>query len=1327
MKRRILSLIGALALVIFNITIFAAPVYAETNWSVDGSDGKKELPKGYWKLVSVETVGPDSQFDNAKTAGSNGHYTCTAECIDSRVEAYHDGEHLSSCLGEHVEITIDVEEPPSIIKPGEEVALKVSPSFSASSPHDSLMFYTCHVGVDYAFGGYNSDGHFYDSKGQNSLGIDRTWQYDDYYAAAGLGNHFFIIESDNVLRHTFDRSATKMWIRIGFGHGRGEDGIDTYYNYEWIADREPPAAGKEEETDGYWELVETEMPAPTEYTVSDYPQTKTVTTFADGTVNAVFTAEADIRNSEGELCFQKGDTVSASLSYEKPKSIYKPYEVISLKFNETSNIVERDDPLKGMFLGIKAGISISSGYIDKSGDDTVLRGGHSRKFQHANGSSTIGTGYYDPVREGLLSGLVPDKNSDDPENAAMWITVNIDDSDSFSSMKIGGASIIYKYQWRGGKAPAGAGTENKSGGTDGGNTPKQTISQLVVKDADNRPGEDGGTSVVPAIVIGVSIVGAGAGAGAAASSASKNKKNNDEKKDEPTYKMYIRKDFGDTIQKCAPPVRVYARIESSGGGSVVRETGLSAHIEIFTETQGVSVAVVGVVGDSKCAEITIPDAKTEITECFIVFRYRGKGGVFTEKVRFKVGGTAAIEFVCPREDGTYKVMAETERTFKAIMGTRTPLRLYIRLKNFAEDAESVDPVCPAGSTMSAKAVRAVPFVYGIDISENLSVKQFGTYPIEHRINITAKTNKGQTANAVLTMQYYPYGVYADTSKLDQSMVKEKYIEVPTCEFTDETLTTFRPTMFHLFYACWGEEDDHEAVVKELSQIRLSECRIVSAVPAYDKLIALYEYDLSIMLQPPYGIRFTPKRGLLQPDPKAEYICNIKVAHEHRYDDPLPDFEGRIPVRLVGKPDTDAALMRSAELDEIKHLVAYFNLQDKESVKQILQNIDNIPTDVLTRQRRWIYDLGAQLQQEEYESQQAWATAYDVGIKVAATVRWLDDIAFSVAIKYILYAKGMDGEMGEAIISPLKDLLFDSIGEASARLIWGGWSSDFSYKKLVMDKLETTVNNALWTEAGRVDNPKKAAFLVVLAAIINAEKAVVTLHDQYLAENKEIDADFFWKVICAVCANITANGVKSFLGDRLIKSGNGSNDYLKSVLMVKVPMKQFLKTKCSDLLKQSFNSAQAASEAVKGLAKALAAETGLNTVVDSIIGGASNYAGAMMNDENTFDIPILGDDVAITVKVDRRTAWTFVLAERYEAMRLQVLSEYFNNSGIILPEKLDYISRNEILDVYRRLGYGDELRFLTLCEIPSSVDPSAFADGAQRPTMDLGTDWHRYAR
>ena len=198
---------------------------------------------GYWKYVKTENQGPESQLDDdqAKSvmSGGNGSYTCQARCKSG--SAYHDGKELTSCAGENVTINISVTAPPQTIRGGSEVALTVTPSFSASNPHDSLLFYTCQINVDWAKGGYNAEGHFKDGKGNTYVGIDRTWEYNEYYGASGKGNHFIYSDSDFVLRATIPNGSkgSSLWIRISFAHGRGEDAINTYYRYEWVPDENP--------------------------------------------------------------------------------------------------------------------------------------------------------------------------------------------------------------------------------------------------------------------------------------------------------------------------------------------------------------------------------------------------------------------------------------------------------------------------------------------------------------------------------------------------------------------------------------------------------------------------------------------------------------------------------------------------------------------------------------------------------------------------------------------------------------------------------------------------------------------------------------------------------------------------------------------------------------------------------------------------------------------------------------------------------------------------------------------------------------------------------
>ncbi len=186
---------------------------------------------GYWKYIGSEVEGPRENFDGATMSGGNGHYQCNARCIDDVRLDNHEG----SCQGESVSITIDVSEPPKgIIQPGEEVSMTVSASFSASSPHDGLMFYVCNVDCSMGTNEFhNSEIRFETSDGEKYLGLDRTWEANDYY---GYGGHLMVKGGDQTFRANVPdgREGQILWIRQSFGHGRGEDAINTYYNYEWV-------------------------------------------------------------------------------------------------------------------------------------------------------------------------------------------------------------------------------------------------------------------------------------------------------------------------------------------------------------------------------------------------------------------------------------------------------------------------------------------------------------------------------------------------------------------------------------------------------------------------------------------------------------------------------------------------------------------------------------------------------------------------------------------------------------------------------------------------------------------------------------------------------------------------------------------------------------------------------------------------------------------------------------------------------------------------------------------------------------------------------------
>ncbi|MBR3342331.1 MAG: hypothetical protein IKG30_12090 [Clostridiales bacterium] len=205
-----------------------------------------EEKSGYWKYTGAEVVGPDMNYENSTMSGGFGSYACSAICLD---DAYLDN-HQGSCKGEQVNILIDVEEPPMTdLKPGQEVRMTVNASFSATNPHDAVLFYSCRVHCDMGKNEFhNSEIKFKTADDKTALGIDRTSEPNDYY---GFGGHFFVIEGDQTFRAEIPdgRPGEKLWIRQTFTYGRGEDAIDTYYYYEWVdttPTETPPVVGNDE-------------------------------------------------------------------------------------------------------------------------------------------------------------------------------------------------------------------------------------------------------------------------------------------------------------------------------------------------------------------------------------------------------------------------------------------------------------------------------------------------------------------------------------------------------------------------------------------------------------------------------------------------------------------------------------------------------------------------------------------------------------------------------------------------------------------------------------------------------------------------------------------------------------------------------------------------------------------------------------------------------------------------------------------------------------------------------------------------------------------------
>ncbi|SCW48207.1 zinc-ribbon domain-containing protein [Ruminococcaceae bacterium YRB3002] len=185
------------------------------------------------------------------------------------------------------------------------------------------------------------------------------------------------------------------------------------------------------------------------------------------------------------------------------------------------------------------------------------------------------------------------------------------------------------------------------------------IEEDVFTPAEDEPGEDKGTDIISDIVDGIrnsGLPGAAitAAGGALASGLITGASDEEEKKKKKTkekkpsgYRMYVNKNFGNTLRRGAEAKWVYARIAElpPEGGEFSRDD-LSSQIDVFSGDGVLSVSDGGMVNGYRAAIVKVPDDCTANEGC-VSFRFAGKGGTFTRHVIFSI---TAGEILFPQEN-----------------------------------------------------------------------------------------------------------------------------------------------------------------------------------------------------------------------------------------------------------------------------------------------------------------------------------------------------------------------------------------------------------------------------------------------------------------------------------------------------------------------------------------------------------------------------------------------------------------------------------------------------------------------------------------------------
>ncbi len=614
---------------------------------------------GYWQFDRSEVEGPRSNFEDSVMSGGHGSYQCHAECTKDYVTNYHDSnEHETSCKGESVDISINVSEPPmTTLVPGEEIEIAVYPSVSGTQYTDSLTAYTCTINADIGFGSdYNAWKHFYNSEQEKYFGVDRSWEENDYY---GYGGHLYAMSGDNVLTATVPEgnSGGTMWISVNFSHARGEDAITTYYYYKWVDGQAKEAKPVEEKkpSDGkrYWVYDHTENTGLGAVD-GQYPD-------SDG-----FIAQLNVYGSDGgyeynlveydddgkevdefhNSCSWSGIPDRIPVGKESEVGINLHYSASNFGLN-TSGVrfwIRLEDTAERNELETVSSregwnyedyIILISDQYDYTDADGVVH--HAEKV---NADIVL----YPDLRTG---NGIPDLSEAtyDLSNTILVITAcdNTMDIDKGSIML---TRYVYHLEM-----PEESAVVEETDDNHG-------IFQEDYTEADKNPGEDEGTWInedifgdgVPTPDPEGAIIGGGAALLGAGALARKKKKKNkkkvkknaavadtfeEETKEKSQFKMYINKDFGNTLQKGEDPKYVYARIMEVTPQKWEKERDdLTSKIVAFSGDGVLKVTDCGMTSNGyKAAMVEVPEDNT-MEQGEVSFKFVGEGGTYIRHVVF---------------------------------------------------------------------------------------------------------------------------------------------------------------------------------------------------------------------------------------------------------------------------------------------------------------------------------------------------------------------------------------------------------------------------------------------------------------------------------------------------------------------------------------------------------------------------------------------------------------------------------------------------------------------------------------------------------------------
>lgn len=638
-----------------------------------------------------------------------------------------------------------------------------------------------------------------------------------------------------------------------------------------------------------------------------------------------------------------------------------------------------------------------------------------------------------------------------------------------------------------------------------------------------------------------------------------------------TYRMRIRKNFGDYIKCGAEPETIYAGIiETTAEGNEIEREDLAGAITI-TSGGGLVVGNQALSGGYMGALVSADENETA-EEGIVRISYTGKGGSFTNNVHFRIIGKPMIMFP---EQGEALVM-----NLNVFYGDGRTYEVETELLNFLEPPKDISVSKSDEAPLSCSVEKAAGGTdaddtrYTVKVVNNSPLPEKDTQVRSYPVWIKAVTSEDEIVEESFTVNLYPEGLSVTGVVYD----KDGHAQFAAYDDTNTEEDDVMETDFTVNLAVRTTENGKEIVKLVEGKDYTPEFGGIEGTDRRTKVLAS-KFEYEIEKRPDNtnkAYKFTPSQQIGEPD-NDPYYLTLPVSCEYAGE----TYELSLPVRLIGDK-LGVRSDRERELELLKIRVQKFGM-NADVARFLRENAENLSADQIRLiSKKIVYDSIAYYTKESADFTQTAASMND-WVNYLSVVKWFGDQAFSyLATIYF-------GPAAEAILTPSKELTVEIVGELSSDLFMGyavNWN-EIKAGQHISEMIENYVKSCF--EDIHKASPKKLAYVIAGLCMFNLirhytfdldENGRRSWYNAFISAFSDISLEFF------------KNKFGSFLKGKLDDPGSGISKLLNST--------------AARMIDDMMPEGRLAVPGVNSLTDNATAGTALQKYVEEIFGLGSSY-------------------------------------------------------------------------------------------------------------------------